>query len=136
MPLAHQTEGGELPDDQSRSRDTDRYWVAIRGPAVPSWPHPVDEPTMRRAIVWVGSHGEETMWLFVPEGESTADLGPSNYELLIGYRTPAAQHAGIDLLLRGSHAEMITEAKRAVKEETVIFGGGIRGTADDDREMG
>jgi len=100
---------------------TELYWVAIRGAAVPSYALPVDEPTMRRAIVMVGSFpAEETVWLF---GPPDTDLGRSNYDMLIGYRSPAAQQAGIAVLLYGTYAKAKAEVRRALREETVILGG-------------
>jgi hypothetical protein len=53
------------PDDiQKRDEEQLLYWVAIRGPAVPSWWLPVSVTVMRRATVRVGKNGEETLWLF------------------------------------------------------------------------
>ena len=43
-------------------------WIAIRGPAVPSWPLPMPASVMRKAMVCVGERGEQTLWLIPGSG--------------------------------------------------------------------
>jgi hypothetical protein len=99
-------------------RAAERYWLAICGAAVPSWPLPVDEATMRGSTVVVGSAGEGTIWLI---GGSLPGVG-SNYDMLIGYRSLAEQQAAADLLLRGALAAARAEIHRALRDEIVIPG--------------
>jgi hypothetical protein len=96
------------------------YWVAVRGPAMPAWPHPTTETVMRRAIVRVGTHvGQETIWYF---GEGAiGGAVRSNYEYLIGYRTIEQQQAAQTILLNGTIDQARAEVRRAAMREDVVI---------------
>jgi hypothetical protein len=98
------------------------YWVAIRGPAVPSWPLPVSVAAMRQATVHVGRNGEQTLWLFPSaDGEPLELPGVrSNYDVLIGYRTRERQCEAVALFLSASIEIAETEARRAMREEVIL----------------
>jgi hypothetical protein len=99
-----------------------RYWVAIRGSAVPSWPAPVALAEMRRATVRVGGRGEQTLWLIPGAGVEAIELSTvqSNYEALIGYRTRERQQEAVTTFLTGSIDRVRAEAERALREEVVL----------------
>ena len=113
----------KVESDTDNNDDPELYWVAIRGAAVPSWPYPVKEDVMRRAVVIVGrSPGETTSWLLPGTHATVSSERQSNYDYLIGYHSLADQKAGITKLLHGTLAEARAEVVRATRQGTIIFG--------------
>jgi hypothetical protein len=102
------------------------YWIAIHGPAVPSWPLPTPAAMMRKATVWVGERGEQTLWLFPGSCTAAEGMTPelpelqSNYDVLIGYRTRKQQIAAVSLLLTAPIEMARAEVRRAAAAGSVI----------------
>lgn len=96
------------------------FWVAIKGPTVPHWPFPVSLSAMRKAKIRVGDTPDElTMWAFYRDERVP---GGSNYDILIGYKTPEEQAAAVHTFLKAPLDVAQAEFLRAVRDEAVIWG--------------
>jgi hypothetical protein len=99
--------------------DTDGlYWVALRGPAILCWPTAITIDAMRRSAVIVGESGEPTVWAI----DAPERAGESNYDVLIGYKTPEEQEAAVETFLRAPLKEARAAYLLAVQKEVVIWG--------------
>src|SRR5215813_11348309 len=89
-----------------------KHWIAIRGSAVVHWPIPATADQMRNSAVHVGElPGEPTIWS-IGDPEPLPGL-TSNYDVLIGYETAAAQCAAVRKLLDAPLKEARAEYHRA-----------------------
>jgi hypothetical protein len=94
------------------------FWIAVRDSAVPHWPIPATVAEMRNSAIHIENN--QTVWS-IGDPEPLPGLA-NNYDVLIGFKTAAAQQAAVRKLLRGPIEEARAEYQRTLQQETVIWG--------------
>jgi hypothetical protein len=101
------------------SAEPEFYWVAICGSRVPSCAFPVTLSRMQRATVVVGdTPGHQTIW----DIDAVTPL-TSNFDFLIGYRTPQEQAAAVRTFLDAPIETARAELRRPLQRGPVICRG-------------